>query len=328
MTDAPRDRVAARLPVVPVDPELEEVFAAMPPEVLRDLTRDDIPWLRRDEPQADEAAEIAARHGIDHERQEISHEGIVTALDIYGARRDPDAPAIFWVHGGGLIAGTALSGLGDLLPVAQRAGAVLLSTSYRLAPEHAAPAARDDCLATLGWALSHGGELGVGDGRMILLGGSAGGGLAASVAVAARDRGYPALAGLMLEAPMLDDRNDSFSAAQYAGAHPWNRGSNAMGWDAYLGGLAEEERAAIVPGRMTALHGLPPTYLDVGSAEVFRDEVVAFADRVWRSGGEAELHVWNGGFHGFAPSAPNSRLSAAVRDARESWILRTFARSR
>ncbi|MFS0892889.1 alpha/beta hydrolase fold domain-containing protein [Microbacterium sp. 179-I 3D3 NHS] len=315
-----------RLPVVPFDPELERVYAAMPADLLRDLTRDDIPWLRRSDPPSDEAADIAARHRTPHQRQEVEHDGVVTSVDVYGAG-GAGRPGIFTIHGGGLIAGTALSGLDELLPMAAELDAVVFSTSYRLAPEHPAPAARDDALAALAWCLENAESFGVGPGRMLLRGVSAGGGLAASVAVAARDRGLPATAGLMLEAPMLDDRNETASAKQYAGRHPWNRGSNAMGWEAYLGRMSDAARDELVPARVGDLGGLPPVYLDVGSAEVFRDEVVAFASRLWRAGGEAELHVWNGGFHGFAPSAPESRLSATVRTAREGWIARLFART-
>ncbi|MFD7097558.1 alpha/beta hydrolase, partial [Streptomyces xanthophaeus] len=77
--------------------------------------------------------------------------------------------------------------------------------------------------------------------------------------------------------------------------------------------------------RATDLSGLPPAYVDVGSAETFRDEDVAYADAIWRAGGQAELHVWPGAFHGFDSLAPDAALSRDARDARTRWLRRVLA---
>lgn len=154
---------------------------------------------------------------------------------------------------------------------------------------------------------------------------SAGGGLAAATALLARDRGGPELAGQLLLCPMLDDRNSTHSAVELDGRGLWDRTANNVGWAAYLGDLRDVPAYA-APARATDLSGLPPAFLDVGTAETFRDEVVAYASRLWEAGGEAELHVWPGGFHGFDALVPEARLSRAARAARLSWLQRLLSR--
>ena len=126
----------------------------------------------------------------------------------------------------------------------------------------------------------------------------------------ARDRGGPALAGQMLMCPMLDDRNDTPSARQMAGQGVWDHTSNHTGWTALLGAACggPDVSPYAAPARAGDLSGLPPTFIDVGSAETFRDEDVTYASRIWQAGGVAELHVWPGGFHGFATMAPQAAL--------------------
>jgi len=131
----------------------------------------------------------------------------------------------------------------------------------------------------------------------------------------------------LLTSPMLDDRNDSVSSRQYTRAGTWSHESNGTGWDALLGarrGAADVSPYA-APARASDLAGLPPAYIDVGSAEVFRDENVAYASRLWEAGVQAELHVWAGGFHGFDAAAPDAVLSEAARSARAGWLERTLA---
>jgi acetyl esterase/lipase len=126
---------------------------------------------------------------------------------------------------------------------------------------------------------------------------------------------------------MLDDRNETVSSHQYDGFGPWDRGSNDTGWDAYLG---DRRRTADVPiyaapARATDLSNLPPAFIDVGSAEVFRDEDVAYASQLWADGGSCELHVWPGGFHGFDLGAPGAALTRAMIETRNAWLRRTLS---
>lgn len=231
---------------------------------------------------------------------------------------------LYFAHGGGMIIGDNRLGLDDPLDWAQELGLVVVSVDYRLAPEHPHPAPVEDCYAGLVWTAAHAADLGVAPSRIIISGQSAGGGLAAATALLARDRGGPALDGQLLMCPMLDDRNDTPSARQMAGLGVWDRSMNEMGWSALLGEArgGPDVSSYAAPARATDLSALPPAFVDVGSAETFRDEDVAYASRIWQAGGEAELHVWPGGFHGFDLVAPQAALSRAAKAARLQWLRR------
>ncbi|WP_225828745.1 alpha/beta hydrolase [Streptomyces naphthomycinicus] len=236
-------------------------------------------------------------------------------------------PVIYHVHGGGLVAGTNRVGLTDPLVWARELGAVVVSVEYRLAPEHPHPAPVEDVYAGLLWTAEHAREIGGDPHRIVVAGASAGGGLTAALALLARDRRGPRPLGQLLMCPMLDDRNDTVSSRQMAGRGVWDRSANDTGWTALLGdrrgGPGVPPYAA--PARATDLSGLPPAFLDVGSAETFRDEVVGYASRIWQAGGAAELHVWPGGCHGFDALAPQAPLSHAARTARLEWLRRLLA---
>jgi acetyl esterase/lipase len=126
---------------------------------------------------------------------------------------------------------------------------------------------------------------------------------------------------------MLDDRNDRPSVLQMVGVDTWDRPRNAVGWTALLGPArgTPDVSAYAAPSRAEDLTGLPPTFLDVGSAETFRDEVLDYAGRIWQAGGRAELHVWPGGFHGFDVLAPEAAVSREARAARLRWLRRLLA---
>lgn len=159
---------------------------------------------------------------------------------------------------------------------------------------------------------------------IIVVGASAGGGLAAATVLRARDLGGPTLAGQLLMCPMLDDRNDTVSAIQMTGVGIWDRSSNALGWRVLLGDECGGPNLSPygAPARETDLSGLPPTFIDVGSAETFRVECVSYASRIWAAGGQAELHVRAGGFPGYSGVAPKSALSHDTQAARSAWVRR------
>jgi acetyl esterase/lipase len=240
---------------------------------------------------------------------------------------DTAVPAIYFIHGGGMVMGDATSGLDAVLDLAGELGVAVVSVEYRLAPEHPYPVGVEDCYAGLLWLVRHAAETGIDPDRIVVGGTSSGGGLAAAVALMARDRGGPALLAQMLSCPMLDDRNDTPSSHQMAGVGLWDRTSNKTGWDALLEGRSGQpdvpEYAA--PARARELSGLPPAFLDVGSAETFRDETVTYASRLWQAGVQAELHVWPGGFHGFAVMAPGVALSQDARTAQQRWLRRLLS---
>ncbi|MFG2143040.1 alpha/beta hydrolase [Streptomyces sp. NPDC048696] len=234
-------------------------------------------------------------------------------------------PLLYYLHGGGMITGNAWSVLPRLLREwALPLPLAVISVEYRLAPYARYPAPVEDCYAGLVWAVDHARELGLDADRVIVGGKSAGGGLAAALALLTRDRGGPTPIGQLLLSPMLDDRGDTFSSHQMAGHDTWDRTSNATAWQALLGDRygAEDLPPYAAPARATHLSGLPPVYIEVGSAETFRDEAVAYANAVWQAGGEAELHVWPGACHGFDTLAPRACLSQDARDARSRWLRR------
>ncbi|RSS52833.1 alpha/beta hydrolase, partial [Streptomyces sp. WAC06614] len=239
-------------------------------------------------------------------------------------------PLLYYLHGGGMIMGNAWSVLPRLLrewvlPL----GLAVVSVEYRLAPQARYPAAVEDCYAGLAWAAGHADRLGVDPARIVVGGKSAGGGLAAALALLTRDRGGPVPIGQLLLSPMLDDRNATFSCGQMAGVDLWDRTSNATAWQALLGDRYGDPDlpAYAAPARATDLSGLPPAYVDVGSAETFRDECVGYANGLWQAGGEAELHVWPGAFHGFDTFAPQAALTHDARRTRTRWLRRILART-
>ncbi|MEV5940061.1 alpha/beta hydrolase [Streptomyces sp. NPDC051994] len=238
-------------------------------------------------------------------------------------------PLLYYMHGGGMIMGNAWSVLPRLLREwALALELAVISVEYRLAPHARYPGPVEDCYAGFVWAAAHAAELGVDADRVVIGGKSAGGGLAAALALLVRDRGGPRAIGQLLLSPMLDDRSDTFSARQMAGVDTWDRTSNTTAWQALLGdryGAADLPPYA-APARATDLSRLPPAYIEVGSAETFRDEGVAYANAIWQAGGQAELHVWPGACHGFDTFAPQATLSQDARDARSRWLRRILTR--
>jgi acetyl esterase/lipase len=277
---------------------------------------------------------LAGRPVTDREVQIPSPAGELTISvftpNDHGDRADHagGAPGVYWIHGGGMVMGTRFMAV-EALEAGAAVGAVVTSIEYRLAPEHPAPAPADDCYAGLLWFAEHAAELGVDPNRIVLGGESAGGGLAAATALRARDEGGPRLAGLVLCCPMLDDRMTTVSANQFGDDVVWTHASNVFGWRSLLGDRAGTDDVSIyeAPGRATDLSGLPPTLIDVGSADLFRDEDVAFASTMWACGGDAELHVWPGGYHAFELLAPTAALSLDAVEARRRWIVRALAKA-
>jgi acetyl esterase/lipase len=235
-------------------------------------------------------------------------------------------PGIYQIHGGGMIMGNNRMGADELAYLVEELGAVAVSVEYRLAPEHPHPAPVEDCYAGLVWTSTHADELGIDPARLLIAGGSAGGGLAAGVALMARDRGGPALTHQVLRCPMLDDRGITPSSQELEGEGVWDRISNVTGWTALLGEArgGPDVSPYAAPARATDLRDLPATFIDVGSVETFRDEDIDYAARLSRAGVSVELHVWPGGYHGFEISAPETRLAKAARAARHGYLRRVL----
>lgn len=235
-------------------------------------------------------------------------------------------PAILFFHGGGMTSGDRFFGVDEYVPWVDTHDVVLASVEYRLAPSFPDPVPVEDCYKAAVWLHDRATELRVDPNAILLVGTSAGGGLAAGVSLMLRDRAGFRPLGQMLRSPMLDDRDNSTSTLQQDRQAVWNRTANRAGWNALLGsrraGVDVSPYAA--PARAEVLSGLAPTYLDVGSEDAFRDEVAEFASGIWAAGGEAELHVWPGGFHTFDIIVPKAELSRTSLSVRDAWLTRRF----
>lgn len=213
-----------------------------------------------------------------------------------------DRPAILHIHGGGYIAGSAKSAVGRLQPLARELDCVIVTVEYRLAPETVFPGPMEDCYAALKWLYFNARALGIAPNRIGVMGDSAGGGLAAMIAISARDRGEVPLAFQCLVYPMLDDRTGStVQKPPQQGAIIWSPQSNQFGWSSLLGVPAGSKVVpkGSVPAREKDLSGLPPTFISVGSIDLFLDEDVEYARRLSSAGVMTELVVMPGCFHGF-----------------------------
>jgi acetyl esterase/lipase len=221
---------------------------------------------------------------------------------------------LYYIHGGGMVLGNIEGEHQTALLLCETLGCVLVSVEYRLAPEHPHPAPVRDCYAGLVWMADHADELGIDPNRLAIYGGSAGGGLALGTSLMARDRGGPRLCFQMPIYPMIDDRNETPSSHEITDLGIWDRAGNIEAWSWYLGDGEPDAYAA--PARATDLSGLPPTFIDVGELDLFRDEDIEFALRLLQAGVPTELHVHPGVFHaseGFAPDAAVSQRIWALR---------------
>jgi acetyl esterase/lipase len=235
-------------------------------------------------------------------------------------------PAIVTIHGGGLVFGSYDMDSPLLDRWCSAFGVVGVSVAYRLAPENPYPAALEDCYGALGWAYRHSEDLGIDRAKIGLFGISAGGGLAAALALLARDRAEVPLAFQILDTPMLDDRQMTESI-QAEDLYIWTKEWNLFGWKSYLGSLhgSHDVPPYAAPARAEDLTGLPPAIVTVGSIDGFRDEDVDYAVGLNRAGVPCELHVFDGLPHGYGLVPGASGVKMAVANM-ESWLMRRLAR--
>ena len=250
---------------------------------------------------------------------EVSRHTVTTAdgaeLDLawYFPSAGLSGSAVLYLHGGGMIyslAETAPAYDALVRAYVATSGVPMLLVDYRVAPEHPDPTPVEDCYAALRWLAENATRLGVDPARIAVAGDSAGGGLAAGVSLIARDRGGPALAAQLLIYPMLDDRTITPDPQLPAELLTWNYDDNVTGWGALLAGGEPSVYAA--PARAQDLSGLPPTYLDVGDLDIFRDEDIAYAARLSAAGVPTELHLYPGCPHGWEAFAPTAEVSKRV----------------
>ncbi len=316
-----------------LDPELAPPLEAWLKATNGGINLHDIPAARRmmDELAAAQMANAPPIEGVRTEDRWVP--GPAGAPEvfvrIYQPTDRPDTlPALLWIHGGGYVLGSVERD--DLLAkhLAKVAQCVVVSVEYRLAPEHPFPAPIEDCYAALKWLSAQSAELGVNRARIAVGGASAGGGLAAGLALLTRDRAEVELTFQLLIYPMIDDRNVAPASATVPDTLVWTRENNLVGWRAYLGrepGGADVSCYAAA-ARATDLRGLPPAYIPVGDLDLFLDENIAYAQRLMAAGVPTELHVYPGAFHGFNGFVPGADISRRFNADRDSVLKRMLHR--
>lgn len=230
-------------------------------------------------------------------------------------------PCIFHIHGGGYITGDARGNEATHRPLVADLDCVIVSVNYRLAPETPHPGPVEDCYAALAWTFRNAGELGVDAGRIGVMGESAGGGLAAALALLARDRGEYRLAFQHLIYPMIDDRTClETDPHRYVGEFVWTRAANLFGWTSLLGGPpgGADVSPYAAASRAETLDGLPPTFLATGALDLFLEEDLEYVRRLTRAGVPVELHVYPGAYHGFQWVTEADVTKTAARDSRDA----------
>lgn len=311
-----------------VDPELIPGLEFFPPI---DLTRIDLPKFRESMKKTLPALETYAREDVKIEQRMVP--GLNGAPDVrtilyrpIGAQ--PQLPVLLSIHGGGYILGSAEGEGPKCVANASGLGCLVASVDYRLAPESRAPAQVEDCYAVLRWLHQNAAELGLDRSRFAIWGDSAGGGIAAALALMARDRGEVPLCFQVLIYPMLDDRTVMRQDVNpHVGEFIWTRQWNAYGWEALLGmkpGASEVSPYASA-ARARDLSGLPPVYISVGALDLFLDENLAYAERLLRAGVPTELHVFARAYHGFEVNLEAPLVREAERERRRA-LARAFKR--
>ncbi|MQY17065.1 alpha/beta hydrolase [Nocardia macrotermitis] len=230
-------------------------------------------------------------------------------------------PGLLWIHGGGLIMGSAAGDDRKCRALADRLGAIVVSVDYRLAPEYPFPIPLEDCYTGLRWLAAH---PDVDTDRIAIGGDSAGGGLSAALAILARDRGRIRPVLQLLAYPMLDDRSSDRTDIDPRRFRMWDQDSNRLGWRSYLGSSAATIPPLAVPARHEDLTGLPPAWIGVGTHDLFHDEDVAYARRLRAAGVDCELEIVPGAYHGFDHVEARTGVSRAFFRAQVTALRNAF----
>lgn len=314
-------------PVTPmdlVDPELRAALKAVPSfKITGELNKTQLDMLRAiaipsrplPEPAVVEKM-VPGRNGAPEVK-----------VFVINAKAGEKRPAILHMHGGGYILGNAGVDIPNLQGMAKALGCVLVTVDYRLAPETPFPGSLEDNYAALTWMHANAETLGVDRSRIALAGESAGGGHAAMLAIAARDRGEVPVLFQSLVYPMLDDRTGSSRPTPpHIGSFVWTADYNRVGWKALLGkepGGADAPAGA-VPSRVDNLTGLPPAWIGTGSIDLFVDENIEYARRLVNAGVSTELLVVPGAYHAFDRLVPNASASQRFVLSRFNALARAF----
>lgn len=301
-----------------IDPDLAEGLAAMADMLGGHGLRDDLAGARAVS-DARDAQMAQALQVPETLAQEILHAPSAEGHDIdLRIMRPKDAsgklPLLYWIHGGGYIMGTAQQGDMFTLGAAQRLGCFAASVEYRLAPETAYPGPLEDCYQGLKYLYDNADRLGIDRNKIMIGGVSAGGGLAAGLALLIRDRAEMEICAQVLIYPMIDDTNIAPAADDVPDTMIWSRADNKFGWQSYLGDLFGQKDVPIyaAAARADDLSGLPPTYMPVGDLDLFLDENIRYARKLTQAGVPTHFHIVPGAFHGFNGFAASAPISKAI----------------
>jgi acetyl esterase/lipase len=299
-----------------LDPEIREAVRDIPDFV---FSAETVPMMRQNAVFTPVAAPGIERTELTTESDARVEMTLLRPRDAAG-----DLPVLYWMHGGGMVIGNRYMDDSRLGEWCRSLSCICVSVEYRLAPEAPYPLPVDDCDEGLRYVVDHAGDLGINPQRIGIAGRSAGGGLAAALALRWRDRGDDRVAFQYLEYPMLDDRMNTPSS-MLDGLPLWSRESNAFGWRAYLGDRSGTDQVPpdAAPARATELAGLPATFISVGTADCLRDEAIDFAARLCRADVLTELHVYAGAVHGFDMFADCAVVRCAAHDSAD-WLARQF----
>ncbi|MGD0391815.1 MAG: alpha/beta hydrolase [Acidimicrobiales bacterium] len=278
------------------DPELAPIVDLLPSGDMRDVaqSRDGIRALL--EPLNRDVDTT----GVTISDREVTAPGGPVPVRVYAPTAAASAarPALLDIHGGGFVVGSIDMEHGFATQVARHLDAVVVTPEYRLAPEHPFPAAVDDCYATLQWMHDSAATLGVDPARIAVGGQSAGGGLAAAIALLARDRGGPGVCFQFLGIPELDHRLETPSMRTFVDTPMWHRPNAELSWSYYLGPDTDDVSPYASPAIAPDLSGLPPAYVTTMEFDPLRDEGIIYALRMMQAGVAVELHSYPGTFHG------------------------------
>lgn len=292
-----------------IDPDLLPDLEYLPPQ-LSLITRESVAEMRVIWGQM---MKPTATEGVLVTKKQISTPGGDIDVYIYQPENNtPNKPGILWIHGGGFIMGQANSNdfAGEF---SKKLNATVVSVDYRLAPEHPFPAGLNDCNTALRWMVKNATGLGVDPKRIAVGGDSGGAGMAAGLVLRNRDEKGPEIALQFLLYPMLDNLHDTPSGS--IGDYPvWNRQTSFNAWEMYLNGTPGADASPYASAtRAKDVSGLPPTFMTVGAVDLFRDEVIDYAQRLMAAGVPTQLAVFPGMYHGGQEFVPDAKVSQKMR---------------
>lgn len=287
-----------------IDPELQPPLKQLPPQ-LSLITRESVLEVRA---LVNQMLKAKPTEGVQITKRVINSDDGDIPIYVYQPEQiSENKPGILWIHGGGFIMGNAENDFAS--EFSKQINATVVSVDYRLAPEYPFPAGLNDSYAALLWMVKHAKELGVDANRIVVGGDSAGAGMAASLVLRNRDENGPKIALQFLLYPMLDNLHDTPSGS--IEDYPvWSRQTSLNAWEMYLNGKPGVNASPYASAaRANSVGGLPPAFIATGTVDLFRDEVIDFAQRLMAAGVPTQLAVFPGMYHSGEAFVPNALVS-------------------